>query len=125
MTSKIYFIYICLVLFSFIGLAPTAAFASDTTKAPIILILDGSGSMWGQIDGKTKIAIARKVVKNLVGDMAQDQPIGLVAYGHRQKKDCEDIEELIPPGINNHGEINSALPSYKSSGPYSIGQYRS
>jgi len=30
-------------------------------------VLDGSGSMWGQIDGKTKIEIARDVI----GDMVQ------------------------------------------------------
>ena len=83
---------------------------------PIILILDGSGSMWGQIEGKTKIEIAREVVGDMVDKMDVTRPLGLVAYGHRQKGDCEDIEELIPVGIGNHDEINSALAAVNPTG---------
>ncbi len=63
-----------------------------------MLVLDVSGSMWGQIDGKTKIDIARDVLKNLVSDWPDDTEVGLVVYGHSQKGDCSDIEVLVPPG---------------------------
>nr|CAA6830378.1 MAG: Ca-activated chloride channel family protein [uncultured Thiotrichaceae bacterium] len=63
-----------------------------------ILVLDASGSMWGQLEGKTKIEIARDALKTLVKDWPEDQEAGLVAYGHRKKGDCEDIETLIPVG---------------------------
>ncbi|MFT6783463.1 MAG: hypothetical protein ACJA1A_003403 [Saprospiraceae bacterium] len=53
--------------------------------SPIILIMDGSGSMWGQINGEAKIEIARKVVGYLVDNLEEERPIGLVTYGHRQK----------------------------------------
>lgn len=78
---------------------------------PIILILDGSGSMWGQIEGNTKIGIARDVVGNLLDDMDPERPVGLVAYGHRRKGDCEDIEHLIEPGTGNRDQIKSILKS--------------
>lgn len=61
-----------------------------------MLVLDASGSMWGQIDGTTKIEIARATVAGLVRDWKPDNALGLVAYGHRTKGDCGDIETLLP-----------------------------
>lgn len=82
---------------------------STNLLPPIILILDGSGSMWGQIDGKTKIEIARSVVGNLLDKMDSNRPVGLVAYGHRTKGDCTDIEDLMEPRTGNRHEIKSLL----------------
>ena len=64
----------------------------------IMLVLDASGSMWGQIAGKTKVEIARATVADVLGTWKADNAIGLVAYGHRRKGDCSDIETLIEPG---------------------------
>jgi len=65
-----------------------------------ILVLDGSGSMWGQVDGKTKAEIARSVVGELLNQIPADRRLGLVAYGHRRTGDCTDIEELAPVGTD-------------------------
>eukprot|EP00903_Cladosiphon_okamuranus_P004081 g4079.t1 len=54
--------------------------------------------MWGQIKGKAKIEIAREVVGNLVQTLPAETELGLMAYGHRRKGDCADIELLIPVG---------------------------
>ncbi|MBV1916357.1 MAG: VWA domain-containing protein [Pseudomonadales bacterium] len=59
-----------------------------------ILILDASGSMWGQIDGTNKVVIARDVLGRLIQKLSDDVQVGLVAYGHRRKGDCDDIETL-------------------------------
>ncbi|MCW8886789.1 MAG: VWA domain-containing protein [Motiliproteus sp.] len=66
-----------------------------------ILVLDASGSMWGQINGKAKIGIARQVIGNVLETWPEDHQLGLITYGHRRKGDCSDIEELIPPGQLN------------------------
>lgn len=63
-----------------------------------ILILDASGSMWGQLNGKSKIEIARETVAQVTAQWPEDADLGLVTYGHRQKGDCQDIETLIQPG---------------------------
>ncbi len=63
-----------------------------------MLVLDASGSMWGQLQGRTKIEIARETVAGLVRDWKAENALGLVAYGHRRKGDCADIETLIPAG---------------------------
>ena len=76
---------------------------------PIILILDGSGSMWGQVAGTTKIAIARQVIGDLMDQMDPARPVGLVAYGHREKGDCQDIEILLEPKADNGAELKSVL----------------
>ena len=60
----------------------------------LILILDASNSMWGQIDGENKIVIARRAVGELIDSLEDDSSVGLVAYGHRREGDCEDIETL-------------------------------
>ncbi len=75
--------------------ADTSANTTDT-----ILVFDASGSMWGQIDGVAKITIARDVVQGLLKDLPAEQRLGLVAYGHRRKGDCKDIQTLVPVGTD-------------------------
>ena len=66
-------------------MAPGPAQAQGTADQPrtappdALLILDASGSMWGQIDGINKIVIARDVVEQVVRSMPEDQRLGLVA----------------------------------------------
>lgn len=67
------------------------------TNKQAILVLDASGSMWGKVDGRHKIEIARDVVESTVNKWDSDIEMGLMAYGHRRKGDCSDIELLLPP----------------------------
>jgi Ca-activated chloride channel family protein len=64
----------------------------------ILFILDASGSMWGQIEGQNKIAIAKTVLNKLVDNLPDNTEVGLIAYGHREKGDCKDIETIVEPG---------------------------
>ncbi|MFK7939156.1 MAG: VWA domain-containing protein [Roseovarius sp.] len=73
--------------------APVAQTAADT-----IVVFDGSGSMWGQIDQLTKIEIARDTLSSVLGELDEAQNIGMIAYGHRQKGVCSDIEDIVPLG---------------------------
>ena len=74
-----------------------------------ILVLDGSGSMWGQIDGINKIVIAREVVADILADFPADQNLGLTVYGHRERGVCTDIETIIEPGLDNRQAILDAV----------------
>lgn len=62
----------------------------------LLFILDGSGSMWGQIDGVSKIVTAKEALAGLVGDLPPETNVGLMAYGHRREGDCGDTEILYP-----------------------------
>ena len=64
----------------------------------ILFILDASGSMWQKSDNEFRIAIARTVMKNLLGKLPANTRTGLIAYGHHHKDDCNDIETLTPLG---------------------------
>ncbi|WBL44596.1 VWA domain-containing protein [Algoriphagus halophytocola] len=65
-------------------------------SSPILLIYDASGSMWAQMEGKTRVEIAREVLSTSINKLPDSQQIGLIAYGHRQKGDCKDVEYLVP-----------------------------
>ena len=75
----------------------------------VILVLDASGSMWGQIDGKSKMEIAKDVVGRVVGAWKPENELGLVAYGHREKGSCEDIEVLREPGTLDASDYMNAV----------------
>lgn len=58
---------------SFVGRAPTTH---------VILALDASGSMAGKVDGKTKMAIAKREALVFVNDLHPTTKVSLVVYGH-------------------------------------------
>jgi Ca-activated chloride channel family protein len=84
----------------------------------VILVLDASGSMWGQIAGKSKMEIAKEVVAKVVGSWKPADELGLVAYGHREKGSCDDIEVLSEPGSLDAGaylkSVNGLNPKGKT-----------
>ena len=70
---------------------------SASSPSSAILVLDASGSMWGEMGETTKIGIARDVIDDMLTTWDKDTPLGLMAYGHRKKGDCTDIELLQAP----------------------------
>ncbi len=101
-------------LLGLLTFAPSQAFA----EAPrTMLVLDGSGSMWGQISGKTKIEIARDVVTRVLDRTPNDRELGLVAYGHSREGDCSDIAQLAEIGSDRsaiRAEVQSLNPKGKT-----------
>ncbi|PVW15729.1 vWA domain-containing protein [Marixanthomonas spongiae] len=89
---------------------------ASETPSPIIFIYDASGSMWGQMEGKTKMEIAATVLSESIGDFSEDQKIGLVAYGHRKKGDCRDVETLLPMSNTSKSSVSSTVKSIKPLG---------
>ncbi|EBA18745.1 von Willebrand factor type A domain protein [Roseobacter sp. SK209-2-6] len=92
--------------------APLAA--NETTRSTFVL--DASGSMWGQIEGVAKITIAQQVLQKLLVDLSPNQEVGLMAYGHRQKGDCSDIEQLIAPAAGTREAISKAVDAITPKG---------
>ncbi|MCB0568285.1 MAG: VWA domain-containing protein [Phaeodactylibacter sp.] len=85
-------IFILLLLLCF-----STLFAQEKTATPdILLILDGSGSMWAKAGSEYKIEVARQSISRLMDKLPAGTRLGLMVYGHRHKDDCEDIELLMP-----------------------------
>jgi Ca-activated chloride channel family protein len=81
-----------------------------------IIVLDASGSMWAQIDGKARIAIARDTLQQVLADVPAELELGFMAYGHRTKGDCADIELLVTPEAGTADRIVSAAMSLNPRG---------
>ena len=81
-----------------------------------IIVFDASGSMYGQVPGGVKIDIAKKVVSDIVGSIDPAMELGLMAYGHRKKGDCEDIELLVPPQAGSAAAILKAVAALEPKG---------
>lgn len=75
----------------------------------VIIVFDASGSMAGHVEGRPKIDVAKEVVSAIVSGIAPEVELGLMAYGHRRKGDCEDIELLVPPAPGSSGEVLAAI----------------
>jgi Ca-activated chloride channel family protein len=82
-----------LALLALLAAAPAAGQTPNT-----LLIMDASNSMWGRVDGRPKIVIAREAVAQLARALPAGTPMGLMAFGHRRPGDCGDIELVLPPG---------------------------
>ncbi len=103
------FLAACIGLFLFAGGAPQLQAQDAASNGKTIIILDASGSMWGDVKGGVKIDIAKKAIRDLLPTIEDGVEIGLMAYGHRKKGDCSDIELLVPPAAGNRAAILKAV----------------
>lgn len=96
-----------------------ALLAQGVLAAPLlaegksIIVLDASGSMWGQIDGRPKLEIARAALGSVLSGLDPATEIGLMAYGHREKGSCADIELVVPPAPGTAQAITDAANAMK------------
>ncbi|MGV8936292.1 MAG: vWA domain-containing protein [Allorhizobium sp.] len=93
-------------------LAAPVARAADQA----IIVLDASGSMWGQIDGEAKMSIARKTLDSVLSKLPADQVLGLMVYGHREKGSCSDIELAVPPASGTAPAISTFVKTINPKG---------
>lgn len=96
--------------------ADPAAAAPAGPPRRVMLVLDASGSMWGQIGGEAKIVLARRALAGLVAGLPAGSEVGLVAYGHRRDGDCQDIETLLPLGPLAPGALDAKLAGLQPKG---------
>ncbi len=91
----------------------------------MVLIFDASGSMAGQIDGKTKFDIAKDAAKKFIDQVAGDDSFALsiVVYGHKgsnsaahKKTSCDGIEEVYYLGPVEPNVAKRKLDSFKATG---------
>jgi Ca-activated chloride channel homolog len=108
-------VIVCAALLS--GIAINAVCLADQTN--VELIIDDSGSMAQQIGGGKKIAVAKQVLSGLVEDLPSDAKIAVRTYGRSQpseKRDCNDMELLIPFGKNAPARVLPGVAALKPNG---------
>ena len=99
-------------------LAASETIAADKT----MIVLDASGSMWGQIDGRSKIDIARETLGTVLKSVPVGTELGLMVYGHREKGSCSDIELAVPPGAGTEGAITAFVNGINPKGKTPLSQ---
>ena len=101
------------------ALAATAltALATSGFAAPsdILFVLDGSGSMWGQIQGEAKIATAKTTMVQLMDDVPTEARVGLMTYGTTSKTSCTDVSVLNTLG-SSRDDIKTSINGLKPLG---------
>lgn len=106
-------------LFRKFGLVTLGALSAPMALADnpaTMIVMDGSGSMWGQIKGRPKLEIARETVAEVLAGLPEDRALGLMAYGHRERGNCADIEVMAVPAKGNATAILHAVNTMKFQG---------
>lgn len=93
--DKLIFALIPLLIFAALA-APQSARVEGRDA---ILVLDASGSMWGEVSGRYKIEIAREVVADVVATLPENTRLGLMVYGHNHATKAKVQWMLSYPSI--------------------------
>lgn len=109
----------------FLLLSSISSVAAEPAKAEpstyVEILLDASGSMQAQIGKEAKIAIAKKVLGELVDSMKgrEDLAIGVRVYGHqfdKSVKNCQDSKLEIPFGKADPAKVRDLISRIKAQG---------
>jgi len=89
---------------------------AQDAKPNVMLILDSSRSMWGQIDGVNKVVSTRNVISALARKLEGRLNFGLVAYGHRHSTGCDDVQLVMAMGEHKASDIIKSVNAIKPKG---------
>ena len=103
------------------------SFAQENKPKPltrILFVFDGSQSMFGQMDGKRKIDIAKQLLNDLLDSLADVPNLELAfrAYGHQSQyisnvmRDCKDTKLEVPFYKGNIPNIKQKLKTITPKG---------
>jgi len=98
------------------ALATMAAVPAAAQGDKVMLIIDSSRSMWGQIDGVNKVVHARESLAEFFKSKQDAFRLGLMAYGHQQKASCDDFAVLEDVGEVDPGAYASAVNNISPKG---------
>ncbi len=97
--------------------------STGLTPLNVSILFDASGSMNAQINGNTKMELAKDAVESFVSDLPDNVNISLTIYGHEGTGDnsdkelsCNSIDEIYPMGPYDEDEFGEALDSFAPAG---------
>jgi Ca-activated chloride channel family protein len=115
MTSRLPALLGSLVLLLVVGVG--FARAADERPTAIIL-LDGSGSMWGKLEGDQtpKFDAVRDLLRQTIPRLKPDTRLGLAAFGHRRRGTCNDAEVIVAPQSGSLAQVQGPLDRLNAMG---------
>lgn len=89
----------------------------------VVVAVDASGSMAGQIRGQTKMDAAKAAARDFLANIPADVEIGLVAFGHKgnnnesgKTESCEGVETIREIGVSDEADIAGRLSAFSAVG---------
>ncbi|GAB3621359.1 VWA domain-containing protein [Glutamicibacter endophyticus] len=98
--------------------------AADENLQPVVVVMDYSSSMLekdADNSGTSRIDAAKKATKHLIDNAPEDAHMGLVAYGSKTPKQCDDIRTLHKPGPVDKKAYAKTIDSLEAVGETPIG----
>lgn len=91
---------------------PSALAQGKVTR--ILFVLDASNSMYSQMDGESRMTIAKQLLTKMVDSLEglDHVEIALRVYGHqstRERQDCKDTKLEVEFAKNNHDRIKTTI----------------
>jgi Mg-chelatase subunit ChlD len=83
------------------------------------IVVDASKSMWGQIDGRSKMEIAKSTLEEISYWLPDDLDLALRTYGSAsasERNDCADSSLLVPFGERNREYVRRAIAGLRPTG---------
>ena len=83
------------------------------------IIVDASKSMWGQIDGRSKMEIAKTTLDEVSYWLPDDLDLALRTYGSTtasEQNNCADSSLLVPFGESNRDYVRQAIAGLRPTG---------
>jgi Ca-activated chloride channel homolog len=107
-----------IAIFTGLMLAGPLATARASAEETVLVVLDGSGSMWRAPDGekRSKLVLVRDGLRAALANTRPTARVGLMAYGHRRSGDCNDVETLVKPEAASADRIFAALEKHNPRG---------
>jgi len=93
--------------------------AVSLDESVVEIVLDASRSMWGQLDGQSKMAIARDTLLDATRWIPGELPVALRAYGSESMSDernCQDSTLLVPFDADSREPIRKAIQTLRPKG---------
>jgi hypothetical protein len=98
--------------------------ALSLSNRGVEIVFDASNSMWAQIDGRSKMEIAREALEQTLDVMPDELDVALRVYGHQHRRElrkCDDSQLLVPFDSQDREGIRLAIAGVKPRGQTPLG----
>ena len=92
-------------------------------KMNVVVLMDASGSMKGEIAGQTKMDLAKEAIAKFVEQIPAEANVALISYGHvgsssesDKQASCSAVESKYPLTAYQAGNFTDALNSFEAKG---------
>lgn len=102
-----------------VGALNDGSAAISLNERAVEIVVDASRSMWGQIDGVSKMEIAKEILHDASASLPEDLHLALRAYGNTsasEENNCADSGLLVPFDASGRAPIHAAIEQLKPRG---------